>query len=106
MKRKFSWLLMAVLGAAVALGVGPIHPGTAFAQSVSKSASASQSNLVDINTASVDQLKMLPGIGDVYAQKIVDGRPYAKKSDLLRRKILPASVYQKISERIIAKKAK
>lgn len=106
MTRKLSWLLAAVMGAVLVLGVGPTRSVTAFAQSTARSASAAQATLVDINTASVDQLKMLPGIGDAYAQKIVDGRPYAKKTDLLRRKILPAAVYQKISDKIIARKAK
>lgn len=105
MKQKFSWLLVAALGTALALGVGLSPSGTAFAQNTSKSASA-QSNPVDINTASLEQLKVLPGIGDTYAQKIVNGRPYAKKSDLVRKKILPEAVYRKISSQIIAKKGK
>lgn len=104
MKRKLSWMFVAALGLALALGVS-VNSTTAFAQHTTKSAS-SQSTLVDINTASVSQLETLPGIGDAYAQKIVNGRPYAKKSDLVRKKILPESVYKKISSDIIARKAK
>lgn len=104
MKRKLSWMFVAALGLALALGVGVNH--SAFAQHTAKSASASQGNLIDINTASVSQLEMLPGIGDAYAKKIVAGRPYAKKSDLVRKKVLPESVYKKISNDIIAKKTK
>jgi hypothetical protein len=58
---------------------------------------------VDINSASKDELKALPGIGDVMAQKIIDGRPYRSKRDLLTRKILPPSAYKPISDKIVAR---
>ncbi len=61
---------------------------------------------IDINSASVEQLKSLPGIGDAYAKKIVEGRPYANKAQLKSKKIIPASVYDKISGMIVAKQPK
>jgi len=68
-----------------------------------KAASASDADLLDINSATKEQLAALPGIGDVYSQKIIAGRPYAKKTDLTRKKIIPAATYKKIADKIIAK---
>ncbi|MEO8217268.1 MAG: helix-hairpin-helix domain-containing protein [Acidobacteriota bacterium] len=60
-------------------------------------------NLVDINSASKLQLMKLPGIGNVYAAKIIAGRPYALKTQLESKKIIPAATYRNISAMIIAR---
>ena len=64
-----------------------------------------KTSLIDINTATKAELSALPGIGDVYSQKIIDGRPYAKKDQLKSKKIIPGATYDKIKDKIIAKQA-
>lgn len=72
-------------------------------QTASKAAAPAAADLIDINSASKEQLASLPGIGEVYSQKIVDGRPYANKTQLKTKKIIPTAVYNKIADKIIAK---
>jgi DNA uptake protein ComE-like DNA-binding protein len=69
-------------------------------------APAAKTALLDINSASKAELTMLSGIGDAYSQKIIDGRPYARKDELVSRKIVPQATYDKIKDLIIAKQTK
>ena len=77
--------------------------GQATSAQAGKSTKIPASKLIDINSATADQLKTLPGISDVYAQKIVAGRPYRVKTDLVRKNIIPQATYTKIAGMVIAR---
>src|SRR6266571_9211737 len=66
-------------------------------------AAQQKAELMDINSASKQELMTLPGIGDAYSQKIIDNRPYRGKNDLVRKNIIPQATYDKISDQIIAR---
>ena len=92
--------LLRILAMAVALAVA--SPAVSWAKEAPKKSSQKQDKL-DINSASESELKDLPGIGEAYAKKIVEGRPYKAKDELWEKKIIPKSTYQKIRNQVVAR---
>jgi DNA uptake protein ComE-like DNA-binding protein len=107
MKKIIALVFALMLASSLAFAAGkPEVPAKPTYAAVEKAAPAAKGSLVDINTATEAELKAIPGVGDVYSKKIIAGRPYAKKDQLKTKKIVPAGVYEKINDKIIAKEAK
>jgi DNA uptake protein ComE-like DNA-binding protein len=100
MSRLIALVMVAVMTAGLLASPG------AFAQATKDKpakAEAKKAELIDINTASADELRTLKGIGDAYAKKIVENRPYKGKDELVSKKVIPQATYDGIKGQIIAK---
>ncbi len=105
--RRFRAGVLAVLSVVLVSGfaTGQAKPATAAkATTATSKPVAGAAEPLDLNTATTDQLKALPGIGDAYAKRIVDGRPYTMKTQIVQKGIVPQATYDKIKDSIVAKK--
>jgi DNA uptake protein ComE-like DNA-binding protein len=103
MTRIQKFLLMAASGALLVTSAAWAGSTGDKAPADKMTATAPSKALVDINSASEADLEALPGIGSAYAKKIIDGRPYKGKDELVQKKIVPSATYSKIKSLIIAK---
>jgi len=95
--------ILALSGSLLAQSNAATASQSASSSKMASPATPAKAGLLDINSATRDQLDALPGIGDAYAQKIIAGRPYRTKRDLILKKIIPQATYDKIKDQIIAK---
>ncbi|WP_043483321.1 ComEA family DNA-binding protein [Geothrix fermentans] len=84
---------------------GRSKAAAAKAKARAKAKAESDAKAVDINSATKDQLKTLPGITDAYADKIIAGRPYKSKAFLVTNNVIPESLFQTLRTRIVARQA-
>jgi competence protein ComEA len=93
-------------GLALAFAIVPatwaLSPAPVAGQSSAMSSMSSRMGQVDINSATESQLKAVPGIGDVYAKRIIKNRPYSSKDQLVTKGVLPQGVYDKVKGQIVA----
>ena len=91
----------ALMALMMMLIISPLLPLSSAAEKAQAPVAAKE--VLDLNTATAEQLKALPGIGEAYSKKIVEGRPYKRKDELVQKKIVPQATYDKVKNQIIAK---
>ena len=108
------WSVTQSLRAVAALAIGAFVVSTANAapqssathKSKSTASHSTKAALVDLNSATESELAALPGIGDAYAKKIVEGRPYKSKDELVKKNIVPEASYKQFASKVTAHQAK
>jgi competence protein ComEA len=95
-------MLAMLLGTAIAPAHGIQATHQAKASTSDQRASAAAVEPLDINTATMEQLRVLPGFGLAYARRIIAGRPYTSKNQLVTRGVIPAAAYSRVAPLIVA----
>jgi len=103
MRKQIAVRVALIVACALMLSAPTFAQGTKAKPSAKPGAAAPAANLVDLNSATKEELMKLPGIGDAYAAKIIAKRPYRAKNELVSKDVVPQATYDKIKDQVIAK---